>query len=95
MQESVETIKTELGERLRFEELLSNISSRFVNIPPDRVDPEIGQSLKQIIDFFKVDRCALLQILADETSWQITHVAAQESVPPVPQGTTLPVSINP
>jgi signal transduction histidine kinase len=59
------------------------------------VDPEIERGLREILEFFKVDRCALLQILPDETSWQITHVAAQESVPPVPQGTILPVSINP
>jgi formate hydrogenlyase transcriptional activator len=84
-----------LEERLRFERLLSELSARFVNIPPDRVDPEIERGLRQVVEFFQVDRCALLQILPDETSWQITHVAAQESVPPVPQGTTLPVSINP
>ena len=35
-----------LGERLRFEQLLSGLSARFVNIPPDRVDSEIEHGLK-------------------------------------------------
>ncbi|MGZ6210190.1 MAG: hypothetical protein ACXWL9_08590, partial [Syntrophales bacterium] len=95
MQESVETIQAELEERLRFEELLSNISSRFVNILPDRVDSEIEHGLRQILEFFQVDRCVLLQTLPDKTLWKITHVAATEDVPPVPQGTELPISINP
>src|SRR5512137_1402892 len=95
MQESLETIKAEFEKPLRFEELLSNISSGFVNIPLERVDSEIEQALKQILDFFKVDRCALFQALPDKASWQITHVVAKENVPPVPQGTKLPASINP
>ena len=84
-----------LEEQLRFERLVSDISARFVNMPPDRVASEIERGLKEILDFFQADRCALLRILADKTSWEITHVAAQEGVPPVPQGTKLPVSINP
>jgi PAS domain S-box-containing protein len=84
-----------LEERLRFERLLSGLFARFVNIPPDRVDSEIEDGLRQILEFFQVDRCALLHTLPDKVSWQITHVAAQEGVPPVPQGTILPVSINP
>jgi len=87
--------KEALEEQLRFERLVSDISARFVNIPPDRVDPEIERGLREILEFFQVDRCALLQILPDKTSWQISHVAAKESVPPVPQGTKLLVSINP
>jgi len=84
-----------LEERLRFEQLLSALSARFVNIPAERVDPEIEESLRQILDFFNVDRVALLHYFADKTSWQITHVAAREDVPGLPQGTTLPVSANP
>ncbi len=38
-----------IRERLHFEELLSNLSVRFVNIPPDQVGPEIERGLKQIL----------------------------------------------
>jgi PAS domain S-box-containing protein len=84
-----------LQERLRFEQLLSDLSARFVNIPPDRVDDEIEYGLKQILGFFQVDRCALLHVLPDRNSWKITHLAISEYAPPVPKGTELPQSINP
>src|SRR5512139_3526310 len=95
MQESVETIKTELGERLRFEELLSGISSKFVNIPPDRVDSAINRALKEVLEFFRVDRVALLQVLPSNSSFRITHVASAEGLPPVPVGVEVPQSLYP
>ncbi|HSB06157.1 MAG TPA: sigma 54-interacting transcriptional regulator [Thermodesulfobacteriota bacterium] len=84
-----------LAERLRFEELLLSISSRFVTIPPDRVDSEIDRGLRQILEYFQVDRCGLVQSLPGKTSWQITHVANSDDFPPVPTGVELPMSSNP
>jgi two-component system, NarL family, sensor kinase len=84
-----------LQERLRFEELLSNLSARFVNIPPERVDSEIEDGLKQVLEFFQVDRCALLRLLLDKTSWQVTHIACSDHIPPVPVGVELPRSMFP
>ncbi len=84
-----------LGERLQFEQLLSGLSARFVNIPPDQVDSEIEDGLRQILEFFQVDRCALLRLLPGKTSWQITHIASSDNVPPVPVGVGLPRSIYP
>jgi formate hydrogenlyase transcriptional activator len=84
-----------LEERLRFERLLSGLSARFVDIPPDRVDAEIEQGLKQILEFFKVDRCGLIRVLPGKGSWQITHVALSKSVQPVPVGVELPTSTHP
>src|SRR5512136_106115 len=95
MQESVETIQAELEERLRFEELLSNISSRFVNILPDRVDSEINRALKELLEFFQVDRVGLLQMLPRESSFKITYVASAEGLPPVPVGVEVPQSLYP
>jgi PAS domain S-box-containing protein len=77
-----------LKERLIFEELLSDLSSKFVNVSSERVNEEIERALKGILKFFQVDRCGLLQILPDKT-WRITHVAASEDVPPVPVGVQL------
>jgi PAS domain S-box-containing protein len=84
-----------LEDLLRFERLVSNISAGLVNISPDQLDPEIEDKLKQILEFFQSDRCALLQVLPDKTEWKITHVSEQEILPPVPRGIKLPVSINP
>src|SRR5512136_1467188 len=81
-----------LEERLRFERLLSDLSARFVNSPPDRVDSRIEDGLRQILEFFRVDRSGLVRTLPGRSAHQITHVAYREGVPPVPAGTELPVS---
>jgi formate hydrogenlyase transcriptional activator len=84
-----------LGERLQFERLLSDLSARFVNIPPDRVDSEIEDGLRQILEIFQVDRCMLLRLLLDKASWQITHIASSGDVPTHPAGVDLPRSLYP
>jgi PAS domain S-box-containing protein len=84
-----------LEERLRFERLLSDVSARFVNISPEKVDGEIEDALMMVIAFFQVDRCALLQSLPGKTSWQITHLVSSDEVPPLPAGVELPRSIYP
>ena len=83
-----------LEERLRFERLLSGLSAKFVNISPDRVDSEIEYGLEQVIEFFRVDRCGLLRISPDKTSFTITHVASLNALP-VPTGVELPRSVFP
>ncbi len=52
-----------LQERLRFEQLLSDLSARFANIAPDRVDAEIEYGLRQVLEFFQVDRAGLVRTL--------------------------------
>ena len=84
-----------LEDRLRFERLVSDLSARFVNIPPGQVDSEINRALQQLLEFFQVDRCGLLRTLPGKSTYQITHVAMSEDVPPVPAGTELPIAINP
>jgi len=88
-------VEKALAGRLEFEQLLSSFSSRFVNIPLDRVDMEIEHALKGIYEFFGCDRCALLAILPDKAVWKITHVAAVAGVPPVPVGVELPAANYP
>ena len=75
--------------------LVSHLSARFVNIPPDQVDSEIEDGLRQILEFFRVDHSTLLRILPSKTSFQITHDASSDDIPPVPVGVDLPRSIYP
>jgi formate hydrogenlyase transcriptional activator len=84
-----------LKERLQFERLLFDISARFINIAPDQVDLEIESALRQILQFFQVDRCGLVQISPEKKSWRIIHVAYASEVPPVPEKTDLPVTMFP
>jgi formate hydrogenlyase transcriptional activator len=88
-------VEQALKDRLRFESLLSNLSARFVNIPPDRVDSEIEYGLRQILEFFQVDRAGLLQSLPDKSAHRITHGVYGENVQPVPLGVQLPRALYP
>jgi formate hydrogenlyase transcriptional activator len=90
-----ERIGVDLEERLRFESMLSDVSARFVRLPSDRLDAEIENALKKLLDFFRVDRCGLLRVLPGKASWMITHAVYSEHVPPVPEGVELPRAINP
>jgi len=85
----------DLKERLRFERLLSDLSARFINLPPDQIDPEIRNALWQILDFFQVERCGLVRISPNDNVFRITHVAYASDIPPVPDNTDLPVNLFP
>jgi hypothetical protein len=50
-------------ERPKFEKFLADISATLVAIPPERVDDEIRNALKKVIEFFEIDRCSLLRLL--------------------------------
>ena len=88
-------VKEGLRERLRFEQLLSDLSARFVNIAPDQADLEIQSALRRILEFFKVDRCGLVRVSTHNNSFRITHVAYASDVPPVPENTDLSLNLFP
>ncbi|MDH4230457.1 MAG: sigma 54-interacting transcriptional regulator [Nitrospirota bacterium] len=74
-------IKDDLSdEHLRFERLISDLSARFVNVGADLADNEIERSLAQILNFFKVDRCALLRISPDRKQVYVTHASHGEGI---------------
>ena len=66
MQESIETTHAELEERLRFEVLLAETSSRFVNVPADQVDGEIEGAQRRICELLDIDRSTLWQVCEGE-----------------------------
>jgi len=43
MRESIETLRTELENRLRFETLLVEISAHFINLPADQIDSAVAE----------------------------------------------------
>ena len=87
--------ETDLRNRLRFEQMISDLSARFIHLPSEQLDDEIERALKMVLEFFQVDRCGLLHIMPDKNAWKITHAAYSENAAPVPIGTELPRSINP
>ena len=57
--------RRELEERIRFEELLCDLSAAFVNLPADAVDKEIDHGLELVVKFLGADRGVLLQFSED------------------------------
>ncbi|HSB51316.1 MAG TPA: hypothetical protein VLD40_01530, partial [Dissulfurispiraceae bacterium] len=68
------------GKRVKFEQLLTDLSVRFVNVPTDRVDQEIEDALKQVLEFFRADRCGLLEVSPDWKMVHLSHVSYAEGV---------------
>jgi formate hydrogenlyase transcriptional activator len=82
-------------ERLGFEKFLADLSARLVALPPDRVDDEIRNALKEVLEFFQIGRISLLRLLPGKTLWEVTHNADAAGISPYPVGTRLPVSLVP
>jgi PAS domain S-box-containing protein len=66
-------LAAELENRIRFEILISDMSARFVRLPAEEVDCEIEFALKQVLEFFDVDRCGLMKVSEDKHSIYLTH----------------------
>ncbi len=79
----------ELKERIAFEQLLTGLSTRFINLPWERIDAEIKEALQQVLRFFKGDRCGLLEVRRDGGSVRVIHAAYAEGVEPIPSDVNL------
>jgi signal transduction histidine kinase len=51
--------RLEIQERLRFEDLISDLSAGFVYVASDRIDGEIQKGIRGIAEFFDADRCSI------------------------------------
>ncbi len=81
--------------RLEFEKLLADLSARLVALPPERVDDEIRNALKEVLEFFQIDRCNLMRLLPGKTHFLVTHNADVNGISPYPLDTPIPVSLVP
>ena len=54
-----------LGERLRFEQMLSNLSASFVNLPGHSMDGAFEIWLRQLGEFLRIDHVLLFQFAGD------------------------------
>ncbi len=70
--------------RLEFERLLADLSARLVVLPPERVDDEIRNALKEVLGFFHIDRCNLMRLLPGKTHFLVTHNADVNDISPYP-----------
>jgi len=74
-----------LEERLRFESMLSDLSSGFVNLEPEKVDGEIENAQRRVCDCLGLDLAALWQLSPEEPGvLRMTHLYRPIEGPAVP-----------
>jgi len=66
-------VQEELKFRANFEEIINTISTRFINLPTNRIDPEIEVALGNIGRFVNVDRGFLFLINHKQRTMNNTH----------------------
>lgn len=76
-------LATHVLERVRFEELLAELSATFVNVPADLVDSQIVTALRRIVEALGLDRSGFGELVNDEL--RITHSYELPGVPPSPR----------
>jgi formate hydrogenlyase transcriptional activator len=71
----------QLKERYHFEQLIANLSARFVDHTAGDVDAGIQHGLKRIMEFMNVELGVLLQFSADKGQLTFTHSCSQPGFP--------------
>jgi formate hydrogenlyase transcriptional activator len=71
-------------ERLRYETMLSDISTRFVNLPAQKIDQEIEACLKLIAQTLNIDRCSVAQLTPDKSELVVTHAYVKAGLRAMP-----------
>lgn len=75
---------TALRERLEFETLLADLSTKFVNLPAGKIDQEIEHVLQRIAEVLVIDRCSVAQLSDNREKLRVTHAFAVPGVTPMP-----------
>ncbi|MBN1833313.1 MAG: PAS domain S-box protein, partial [Deltaproteobacteria bacterium] len=65
---------------LRFERLISGFSSVLIDAPAEALEDELNSWLKKFVDFFRVDRCSVVEYLDDRKT---IHMLMNYIVPEV------------
>ena len=66
-------VETQLERRFKYQNLVSRLSARFVNLTPREVDPEIKKGLEQVGEFFELERCTFAEVHPGGKSYQALH----------------------
>ncbi|MFZ0243010.1 MAG: sigma 54-interacting transcriptional regulator [Desulfobacterales bacterium] len=77
---------SELREQLKFETLLVGMSTRFVNLPADRIDDAIKETQRRVCEYLDIDRSALWQFSDNEPGKVLLTHIQQLREAPLPSG---------
>jgi PAS domain S-box-containing protein len=78
----------ELEDRLRFEQLVSELSGTFVNLAPEKIEAQIIEALGRIASFLKFDIAALSIFTGHGTEGRVAYIWRAEGVPEIPSDLT-------
>ncbi|MBN1486245.1 MAG: PAS domain-containing protein [Anaerolineae bacterium] len=68
--------------RVAFEQLITNLSTKFISLPHDKVDQEIHQMLQAIAEFIGVDRSYIYLLTENNTTMECTYEWCAEGIKP-------------
>ena len=89
-------VEEELQYRLRFQRLITTVSSQFINLHPAQIDDEIDHTLQQIGEFADADRSYVFQFSDDQKFVSCTHEwCAEEIEPTIERIQNVPVKTYP
>jgi len=71
--------------QIAFERLIAEISSQFINLASDQLEPAIREALRRIAQILEVDRCTFFRIerdgmLVDPVSWEREGIEPIQSI---------------
>ncbi|UJH66595.1 sigma 54-interacting transcriptional regulator [Allomuricauda sp. SCSIO 65647] len=69
-----------LEQQFKFEKLISQFSTRFINLPPDKIDAEINRSLRFLTEFMDVDYSCLNSYSEETGLSSTTHFYAKPAL---------------
>ncbi len=73
-----------LEERLQFDQLLLEISAKFVNLPAREVDKEVKNGLRRVVEALGVDRSTLFESSEETDDFRVSHSWATAGLEPLP-----------
>ncbi|MFN2247150.1 MAG: sigma 54-interacting transcriptional regulator [Candidatus Promineifilaceae bacterium] len=89
MRQTETDLLSEMRVRLEFETMLTDISTRFVNLPVDQIDGEIEDAHRRICECIGLDISALWQVLGEiPRNYVLTHNYRLLEDPPLPERMT-------
>ena len=83
-----------LEERLRFEQLVSELSSTFINLPPEKVEAQIIEALGQVASLLRFDIAALSVFTGRGTEGRVAYIWRAEGVPEIPSDLPTRISLG-
>ncbi len=73
-----------LGERLRFESFLLELSAAFARVTADAVDHQVNTWLGKLAKFIDVDRCTVWELAANGVEVRLLHLYSRPGLSPPP-----------